>query len=256
MTFAIEFLGKILHTAARLTLTRSRYTRQVILSGTSPYHSRTQLRSLDLELSSFEESLPDELQLNDNRLMIMCHSDEARAYTMLHTLLLSSRCDLHRFLIPGIRESVSPEAMNQTPREYIDYCQQRCLQTALKYMETNSRLGTPTSAVVTYQVVKVIDHLAGFLPLHGDTSLSVIKQRLVDILLVVSGGRSRVGWTRTCVSSQFWCCKNEADIISAHRHRKPYTTIGNKTYIARFTVGRPSWTNSQLTACLAAHLQV
>lgn len=178
----------------------------------------------------------------------MCHSDEARAYIMLHTLVLSSRCDLHRFLIPGIRESVSPEAMNQTPREYMDYCQQRCLQTALKYidmwstirqMETNSRVGTPTSAVVTYQVVKIIDHLAGLLPLHGDTSLSVIKQRLVDILLVVSGGRAGVGWTRSCVSSHSRCWKNEADIVSAHRYRESYTTIGNKTYIARFTVSHP-----------------
>lgn len=199
-------------TASIPSLTGPRYTRQVILSGASPYHSRARLRSLDLELSSFEDSLPDELQLNDNRLMIMCHSDEARAYTMLHTLVLSSRCDLHRFLIPGIREAVSPEAVNQTPREYIDYCQQRCLQTALKYidmwstirqMETNSRVGTPTSAVVTYQMVKIVDHLAGFLPLHGDTSLSMIKQKLADILLVVSGGRSGVGWTRSCVRSQF-----------------------------------------------------
>ncbi|RFN54001.1 hypothetical protein FIE12Z_1748 [Fusarium flagelliforme] len=112
-----------------------------------------------------------------------------------------------RFLIPGIREAVSPEAMNQTPREYTDYCQQRCLQTSLKYiemwfiirqMETNSRVGTPTSAVVTYQMVKIIDHLAGLLPLNGDTSLLAIKQRLVDILPVVSGGRSGVGWTRSC----------------------------------------------------------
>ena len=248
MTFAIEFLGKIVLANVRPLLTRPRYTRRVILSGTSPYQSRMQLRSLDLEILSFEESLPDELQLNDNRLMIMCHSDEARAYIMLHTLVLSSRCDLHRFLIAGIRESVSPEAMNQTPREYMDYCQQRCLQTALKYidmwstirqMETNSRVGTPTSAVVTYQVVKIIDHLAGLLPLHGDTSLSVIKQRLVDILLVVSGGRAGVGWTRSCVSSHSRCWKNEADIVSAHRYRESYTTIGNKTYIARFTVSHP-----------------
>jgi len=70
-------------------------------------------------------------------------------------------------------------------------------------METNSRVGTPTSAVVTYQMVKIVDHLAGFLPLHGDTSLSMTKQKLADILLVVSGGRSGVGWTRSCVRSEF-----------------------------------------------------
>ncbi|KAG9499291.1 hypothetical protein J7337_010111 [Fusarium musae] len=179
----------------------------VILSGTSPYLSRDQLRSLDLELTSFEESLPDELQLNENRLMIMCHSEEARTYTTLHTILFSSRCDLHRFLIPGIREAVSPEAENQTPREYIDYCQQQCLQTALRFidmwskvrqMETSSRVGTPTFAVVTYQFVKMVDHLAALLPLHGESSLPVIKQKFMDILLIVSGSRAEVGWIGTC----------------------------------------------------------
>jgi hypothetical protein len=187
----------------------SRYTRQVILSGTSPYLSRGQLRSLDLELTAFEESLPDELQLNDNRLMIMCHSDEARTYTTLHTLLFSCRCDLHRFLIPGIREAVSPEAAGQTPREYREYCQQRCLQTALCYvdmwfkvrqMETSSRVGTTTFAVVTYQFTKMIDHLASLLPLNGESSLASIKQKLTDILLIVSQSQTAFRWVTSCVS--------------------------------------------------------
>ncbi|KAF5574260.1 hypothetical protein FPANT_11865 [Fusarium pseudoanthophilum] len=141
------------------------------------------------------------------RLMIMCHSEEARTYTTVHTILFSSRCDLHRFLIPGIREAVSPEAVNQTPREYIDYCQQQCLQTALRYidmwskvrqMETSSRVGTPTFAVVTYQFVKMVDHLAALLPLHGESSLPVIKQKFMDILLIVSGSRAEVGWSGSC----------------------------------------------------------
>ncbi|KAF5663494.1 hypothetical protein FCIRC_11140 [Fusarium circinatum] len=123
--------------------------------------------------------------------------------------VLSSRCDLHRFLIPGIREAVSPEAVGQTPREYIDYCQQQCLQTALRYidmwskvrqMETSSRVGTPTFAVVTYQFVKMVDHLASPLPLHGETSLPMIKQKFMDILLIVSGSRAEVGWIATCIT--------------------------------------------------------
>ncbi|KAF5549054.1 hypothetical protein FMEXI_4396 [Fusarium mexicanum] len=123
--------------------------------------------------------------------------------------VLSSRCDLHRFLIPGIREAVSPEAVGQTPREYIDYCQQQCLQTALRYidmwskvrqMETSSRVGTPTFAVVTYQFVKMVDHLAALLPLHGESSLPVIKQKFMDILLIVSGSRVEVGWIGSCIT--------------------------------------------------------
>ncbi|KAF5027093.1 hypothetical protein F66182_805 [Fusarium sp. NRRL 66182] len=186
-----------------------RYTRQVILSGTSPYLSRGQLRSLDLELTSFEESLPDEIQLNDNRLMIMCHSDEARTYTILHTLLFSCRCDLHRFLIPGIREAVSPEALGQTPREYIDYCQQRCLQTALRYldmwskirkMETSSRVGTPSFAIVTYQVAKIIDRLAALLPSQGESSLSGVKENLTEILFIASQSQSEFKWIASCIT--------------------------------------------------------
>ncbi|KAF5597616.1 uncharacterized protein FSUBG_8448 [Fusarium subglutinans] len=123
--------------------------------------------------------------------------------------VLSCRCDLHRFLIPGIREAVSPEALGQTPREYIDYCQQQCLQTAMKYidmwskvrqMETSSRVGTPTFAVVTYQFVKMVDHLAALLPLHGESSLPVIKQKFMDILLIVSGSRAEVGWIGSCIT--------------------------------------------------------
>ncbi|KAI8655914.1 Fungal-trans domain-containing protein [Fusarium keratoplasticum] len=190
-------------------LTGPRYTRRVILDGSSPYHSRGQLRSLDLELASFEESLPEELQLNDNRLMLMCHSDEARAYAMLHTLLFSCRCDLHRFLIPGIRECVSPEAAAQTPREYIDYCQRRCLQSALgscdlwskiRHLETSSRLETPTLAVVTYQSVKIIDHLASLLPARGDDSLPVVKEKLTDALFIVSRIQTGVDWIASCIS--------------------------------------------------------
>ena len=111
MTSAIGFLGKTTRLVTKLaTDIVLRYTRQVILSGTSPYLSRGQLRSIDLELTAFEESLPEELQLNDNRIMIMWHSDETLPYQTLHTLLFSCRFSLQRLLIPGIRDAVSPEA--------------------------------------------------------------------------------------------------------------------------------------------------
>lgn len=224
-------------------LTGPRYTRRVILDGSSPYHSRGQLRSLDLELASFEESLPEELQLNDNRLMLMCHSDEARAYTILHTLLFSCRCDLHRFLIPGIRECVSPEAAAQTPREYIDYCQRRCLQSALsscdlwskiRHLETSSRLETPTLAVVTYQSVKIIDHLTPLLPDHGDDSLPAVKEKLADALFIVSRIQTGIDWIASCVSYQPKCYKQLTD-DSDIRHREAYPGAGYKIRVYRIT---------------------
>ncbi|KAL6925395.1 hypothetical protein FSST1_002669 [Fusarium sambucinum] len=186
-----------------------RYTRHVILSGVTPYESRGQLRSLDLELTSFEKSLPEELQLNDNKLMLICYSDEARTYTTLHTILLSSRCDLHRFLTPGIREAVSPEAVDHTPRAYIDYCQHQCLQTALQFidmwskvrhMETKSHLGTTTFSVVMYQFVKMIDSLANLLPSGGESSLPAIKLKLTEILLIISPSQPEAHLITSCVA--------------------------------------------------------
>ncbi|KAH6977845.1 hypothetical protein EDB82DRAFT_433486 [Fusarium venenatum] len=171
--------------------------------------SRGQLRSLDLELASFEKSLPEELQRDDNRLMLMCYSDEARTYTTLHTVLLSSRCDLHRFLTPGIREAVSPKAVDQTPRAYIEYCQRQCLQTALRFIDmwskvrhmgTKSHLGTTTFSVVMYQFVKMIDSLASLLPSSGESSLPVIKQKLTEILLIISQNQPEAELIASCVT--------------------------------------------------------
>ncbi|KAF4983402.1 hypothetical protein FZEAL_1131 [Fusarium zealandicum] len=186
-----------------------RYTRRVILGGSSPFLSRGQLHSLDLELTSFEESLPEELQLNESRIMLMCHSEEARTYATLHTILFSCRCDLHRFLIPGIKESVSPEAANQTPQEYINYCQRRCLQSALGYcdfwskvrrLETSSRIESTTLAVVTYQSVKIVDHLAALLPPNGEHSLQVVKQKLADALFIASRSQTRFDCVVSCIA--------------------------------------------------------
>ncbi|QGI84704.1 hypothetical protein CEK25_011433 [Fusarium fujikuroi] len=121
----------------RLYDIRDRVLRQVILGGASPYLSRGQLRSLDLELTSFEESLPDELQLTDNRLMIMCHSEEALLdATFTGFLFLASE----------------------------KLCRQK--------------------------------HSAK----RRESSLPVIKQKFMDILLIVSGSRAEVGWIGSCVT--------------------------------------------------------
>lgn len=73
----------------------------------------------------------------------------------------------------------------------------------VRQMETSSRVGTPTFSVVTYQFVKMVDHLAALLPLHGESSLPVIKQKFMDILLIVSGSLAEVGWIGSCVSIRF-----------------------------------------------------
>ncbi|KAH6889870.1 hypothetical protein B0T10DRAFT_42079 [Thelonectria olida] len=186
-----------------------RYTRRVILDGSSPYPSRDQLRSLDQQLMSFKDSLPEELKLDAKRLMIMCHSEDARTYIVLHTLLYLCRCDLFRFLIPGIRESVSAEALEQTPRAYIDYCQQRCLESAvwscefwsqIYHSETRRPVESSTLAIALYQCTKIIDHLCFLLPPEGGHSLPQLKQKLAKAVSIASTTGQKIEWIGQCIT--------------------------------------------------------
>ncbi|KAL6407962.1 hypothetical protein AUP68_09005 [Ilyonectria robusta] len=143
------------------------------------------------------------------RLMIMCHSEEARGYIVLHTLLYLCRCDLFRFLIPGIRESVSADAMEQTPRAYIDYCQQRCLESAvwccefwshIRHSEMRNPVEGATLTIALYQCTKIIDHLYFLLPPEGGHSLPQLKQKLQDGLFLASRGQDKCEWVSLCIS--------------------------------------------------------
>ncbi|KAH7141352.1 hypothetical protein B0J13DRAFT_585736 [Dactylonectria estremocensis] len=175
----------------------------------SPYTSREELHSLDRELISFKTSLPKDLQLNSERLIIMCHSEEARGYIVLHTLLYLCRCDLFRFLIPGIRESVSTSAVEQTPPAYTDYCQQRCLESAVWCCEFWSHIGHAemrhpveggTLTIALYQCIKIIDHLCFLLPPEGGHSLPQLKQKLWEALSIAARSQERCEWVGQCIS--------------------------------------------------------
>ncbi|CAI4213661.1 unnamed protein product [Parascedosporium putredinis] len=133
-----------------------RYTRRVVLEKSSPFVSREELCALDEELVLFKTTLPDELETDDAQLKLMCHSSEARTYVMLHSTIHLCRCDLYRFLVPGIREAVSSEAMENTPPEYIDHCQRQCLGSALSlcdlwsklyHLETDRDIDSPTLVI-------------------------------------------------------------------------------------------------------------
>lgn len=49
---------------------------------------------------------------------------------MLHTMWHQCHCDLYRFMLPGIRESLPDEVLNTTLPEYAIYCQTRAVQHA------------------------------------------------------------------------------------------------------------------------------
>ncbi|KAL5337949.1 hypothetical protein BJX70DRAFT_408984 [Aspergillus crustosus] len=168
-----------------------KYTKGVRRTGDSPAESRTEMEALQVELNAFERSLPSELKLTSQRLVVIGHSREAGAYVGLHALWMMCHCDLYRFCVPGIRESVSKEALAQTPPEFIEYCQQACLSTAarlcelwsdLYHLETSEYFGDEFLAVSIYQVTQILHHLPNLIPNDGDNSAASLRKKLTEAL--------------------------------------------------------------------------
>lgn len=174
--------------------------------------SKNELDALDKELVKFRQSLPDDLQLDSSRLTVMGHLRESTSYIALHTTLLLCRCDLHRFLIPGIRESVSEESLSDTPGDFAAYCQETCLNGALALcdlfsdiyaLDTKKAIDTPTFTVTLYQCVKIIGCLYYLLPGDGPNSLEELKRKLTEALSLARPIQSVFIWLRPCVSKTF-----------------------------------------------------
>ena len=116
------------------------YTKEVRRQNVSPAESRDRLHGLEDELAAFKDTLSPDLHLTDERLEIMAHTRDASGYFMLHVLWILGYIDLYRFLVPGIREAASREAIDATPAEYINYCQARCLQRAIQMIDVLYRI--------------------------------------------------------------------------------------------------------------------
>ncbi|KAH7323197.1 hypothetical protein B0I35DRAFT_194242 [Stachybotrys elegans] len=201
---AVAYRMKLLDLRDRIL----RYTKRIIREGSSPLESELELRALDQELLDFGEKLPEELQLNPERLMLMSHSRDSTAYIILHSVLLLCRSDLHRFLIPGMREQVSTLAMSQTPARYISYCQETCLASAIKlcdfwsdiyHLEICNPIQSPTLTIAVYQCMRIIGHLHYLLPAEGDHGLDSSKKKLTEALSLAAVAQDTYTWLRPCI---------------------------------------------------------
>lgn len=149
------------------------------------------MEALQAELNTFERTLPAELKLTSQRLVFMGHSREAGPYVGLHTLWMMCHCDLYRFCVPGIRESVSKDALALTPPNFIEYCQHACFSTAIRLcglwsdlyrLESSEYFGDELLAVSIYQVAQILHHLPHLIPEDGEDSVLPLKKRLIEAL--------------------------------------------------------------------------
>ncbi|KAL4999748.1 fungal-specific transcription factor domain-containing protein [Aspergillus recurvatus] len=194
-----------------------RYTKGVRRRGNSPAENRTVMEALQIELNTFERTLPVELKLTPQRLVIMGHSREAGTYAGLHGLWMMCHCDLYRFCVPGLRESVSKDALAQTPLSFIEYCQQACFDTAVRlcglwsdlyHLESSEYFGDEFLAVSIYQVTQILHHLPHLMPEHGENSGESLKKKLTEALQLAAPLR----WVYASVIN---CLKDTERLVSA-----------------------------------------
>ncbi|KUL84036.1 hypothetical protein ZTR_07155 [Talaromyces verruculosus] len=168
-----------------------RYTKNVRRTGNSPAESRAEMEALQIELNMFERNLPAELRLTPQRIVIMGHSREASVYAGLHSLWMMCHCDLYRFCVPGIRESVSKEALALTPPDFVEYCQRACLDFSVRFceawsnfyhLESSECLGGEFLVISIYQISQILHHLRHLLPDEGDHCITSLKKKLIETL--------------------------------------------------------------------------
>jgi len=107
-----------------------RYTRRVISEGSKAHDSCSDLLQLESDLQNLKNSLPESMKFSERNLSLRAYSLHLRRYVMLHTMWHQCHCDLYRFMLPGIRESLPAEALKATLPEYTVYCQTRAVEHA------------------------------------------------------------------------------------------------------------------------------
>lgn len=179
----------------------------MVQSRSKPLASRDELRALDSELQSLRSGLPDELKLSSRQLTFMAHSQESSKYIMLHTKWHMCHADLHAFLIPGLRESVSKDVYSDTPSEYAEYCQRQCLDSSIKmcdlwslvyHLDTRRAIGDSAFCMIIYQTASRIDSLSHLLP-QGKQSVDSLRTKLTEALHMALPLRGMYPWVQTCV---------------------------------------------------------
>ncbi|CAG8421267.1 unnamed protein product [Penicillium salamii] len=140
------------------------YTRRVISEGANANDTSSELLQLESDLVNFKNSLPEALALNERNLNLRAFSPQMRRYVMLHAAWHQCHCDLYRFMIPGLRDSLSGEALRNTSSEFMMYCQAQAVNHAnalVDLLQMVQRIGDemmqdPGIKVLVYQCTRII----------------------------------------------------------------------------------------------------
>ncbi|KAL4893112.1 hypothetical protein BDV59DRAFT_207924 [Aspergillus ambiguus] len=190
-----------------------RYTKHVRRQGKSPAESGSEMEALQRDLDSFEKDVPTGLKFTPQKLAIIAHSGEAGTYAGLQTLWIMCHCDLYRFFLPGILESVSKEALALTPPDFIQKCQRACLNSAVQFcnfwsslyhLQSSECLGDEFLVTSIYQVAQILYHLRHLLPDKDDICMPSLKRKLANILLLAEPLKQIYKNSANCLQASEW----------------------------------------------------
>ncbi|KAJ5110666.1 hypothetical protein N7532_001201 [Penicillium argentinense] len=163
-----EVLAYVPEMHSKYHLTSNRVTKQIITNKANPYDSRSEIQALSTKLQMFIASLPAHLQNTLPNLLSRAYTSDICGYVGLHTLWHQCHCDLYRFMIPGIRESIPEYILRTVPTSYADECRRLCLHYANEmcklWTETMreadmSRITDQAMGIYAYQCANILINL-------------------------------------------------------------------------------------------------
>ncbi|KAK9327533.1 fungal-specific transcription factor domain-containing protein [Lipomyces starkeyi] len=168
------------------------FSRTVVDSGSTSQDSDVQLHSFEQELELFMQQLPETYSFSRKNLALRAPTPQRTSYVMLHIWWHQCYCDLFRFAIPRIRESLPFEVLQKLHPDFISHCQDQCWRHAMSISsivdsirKCGGDLFVTDSAlsVCLFQTAQIITQLGPSLPWMLDRGeMESHLQGFIDVL--------------------------------------------------------------------------
>ncbi|KAI9642458.1 hypothetical protein NHQ30_009263 [Ciborinia camelliae] len=173
------------------------YTRNLIRENSNPYDSQVMLRKLEAELEQLRSSLPENLQYNEDNLFLRAYSPQLTRFVMFHVLWQQCHTDLYRFIFPGTKYSISDTILENTPQEYVQYCQRKAFEHAIMILDIchavqsigHTLISDTGIATCVYQCSNIIIRAADIVGFRSEEERGRIMARLEKVTDILEGLR-------------------------------------------------------------------
>ncbi|KAF7896794.1 uncharacterized protein EAF01_009197 [Botrytis porri] len=204
------------------------YTRNVIRDKSNPYDSRDMLQKLEAELEQLRSSLPANLQYNEDNLFLRAYSPQLTRFVMFHVLWQQCHTDLYRFMFPGTKDSISDTILENTPQEYVQYCQRKAFEHAVIILDIchtvqsigHTLISDTGIATCVYQCSNIIIRTADIVGFSSEDERSRIMGRLEKVTDILEGLRE----VNTHVDDVYRSVKEILHIFTTSQTRRLFTT--------------------------------